>query len=288
MRLDDDPITIIGVMPRGFRHPVESGASPMELWAPIALDNPDTTFVNIRGARVFDLIGRLKPGATVDQLQAQLARAAPGGWPTRYPDAYPAALGWQAEARAAGRAGGGQRAAGAAGAAGRGGVRAAHRLRERREPAARPRHRPRDREIAIRTALGGSRLRLIRQLLTESVLLARVGGLLGLLIAAWGTSALGQLARALPAARPRDRHRSVRCSASPPSSSLLTGLGFGLLPGAPGLAPGPAERAQGRRPGGERRRAAAPGCAARWSWSRSPSRWCCWPARASCSGASSG
>ena len=72
VRLDDDPITIVGVMPRGFRHPVESGASPMELWAPIALDNPDTTFMNVRGARVFDLIGRIKPGATVDQLQAQL------------------------------------------------------------------------------------------------------------------------------------------------------------------------------------------------------------------------
>ena len=48
VRLDDDPITIVGVMPRGFRHPVESGASPMELWAPIALDNPDTTFMNVR------------------------------------------------------------------------------------------------------------------------------------------------------------------------------------------------------------------------------------------------
>ena len=34
IRLDDDPMTIIGVMPRGFRHPVESGTSPMELWAP--------------------------------------------------------------------------------------------------------------------------------------------------------------------------------------------------------------------------------------------------------------
>src|SRR5215212_6133891 len=73
VRLDDDPMTIIGVLPKGFRHPVESGASPMELWAPIALDNPDTTFVNVRGARFFDLLGRLPPGGSIDELHAQLA-----------------------------------------------------------------------------------------------------------------------------------------------------------------------------------------------------------------------
>ena len=73
MRLDDDPITIIGVMPRGFRHPVESGASPMELWAPIALDNPDT---NVREHAAAPGLRPHRPAAAgrdaSDQLQAQL------------------------------------------------------------------------------------------------------------------------------------------------------------------------------------------------------------------------
>src|SRR5918994_4234117 len=51
VRLDDDPMTIIGVMPRGFRHAVESGASPMELWAPMELGNTDPGFIANRGMR---------------------------------------------------------------------------------------------------------------------------------------------------------------------------------------------------------------------------------------------
>ena len=66
-------IDFIGVMPSGFRHVLESGASPMEVWAPIALDNPDTNFLNVRNARVYDLIGRLEPGRTVEDARAELA-----------------------------------------------------------------------------------------------------------------------------------------------------------------------------------------------------------------------
>ena len=48
VRLDDDPITIIGVMPRGFRHPMENGASPMESGPRSSWTIPTPTFVEHR------------------------------------------------------------------------------------------------------------------------------------------------------------------------------------------------------------------------------------------------
>ncbi len=87
----------------------------------------------------------------------------------------------------------------------------------------------REKEFGIRSALGAGRVRIIRQLLTESIVLASLGGLLGLAIASAGMSLLKL---ALPADTPRlmDVHLDWRVLAFTCGLSVLTGLIFGLAP----------------------------------------------------------
>ena len=87
----------------------------------------------------------------------------------------------------------------------------------------------RSREFAIRAALGASRARVIRQLLTESILLAGLGGVLGLALALWGTKAI---LKALPAALPRANEVSIDPTVLifTMALSLFAGIIFGLAP----------------------------------------------------------
>lgn len=87
----------------------------------------------------------------------------------------------------------------------------------------------RGREFAVRAALGASKKRLIRQLVTESVLLAMIGGGLGLLLAAWATQAALSV---LPAAIPRAAsiHIDGRVLLFTIAASLFAGIIFGLAP----------------------------------------------------------
>ncbi|MGI9088310.1 MAG: ABC transporter permease [Chthoniobacterales bacterium] len=82
----------------------------------------------------------------------------------------------------------------------------------------------RGKEIALRAALGASRARIIRQLLTESVLLAALGGGLGLLIAGWGTSAL---IAAVPQNIPRTD--TIQLDGAVLAFTLLLSLGTGII-----------------------------------------------------------
>lgn len=87
----------------------------------------------------------------------------------------------------------------------------------------------RSREFSIRVALGAARSRVIRQLLTESVLLSLIGGALGLLLAQWGTRAgLAALPDALPRAEEIRLNTPVLIFAL--FLSVLIGILFGLVP----------------------------------------------------------
>jgi predicted permease len=88
----------------------------------------------------------------------------------------------------------------------------------------------REREIAIRLALGAGRGRLIRQLVTESLLLFALGGAAGVLLATWGTRALGAVNLPFPFPLHFDFAVDMRVLLFGITAALLTGLVFGLAP----------------------------------------------------------
>jgi len=114
----------------------------------------------------------------------------------------------------------------------------------------------RQREISMRLALGAGRARLVRQLLTESLLLATMGGLAGLLLAWWGAGLLLWLASDGPRALPLDIRPDPPVLAFTAGLAILTGLVFGLAPALSAtrrdLAPALRERTQSLAHSGRR------------------------------------
>ncbi|HEX8290915.1 MAG TPA: ABC transporter permease [Pyrinomonadaceae bacterium] len=219
INLSGNAYTVVGVAPADFKSPVR-GPKPPELWVPIAFNLSQ----NVRRSDYLNVVGRLRAGATVGQAQAELAAIAArlekefpstnAGWTVTTQPLHEKVVGNVRQAlwvlmgivgfllliscanvanlllaRASGRR----------------------------------------QEIAVRSALGAGRGRLIRQLLTESLLLGLAGGGLGLVLAAWGVELLVSLS---PGNIPRldEAGLDARVLAFTFGVSVLTGVVFGLLP----------------------------------------------------------
>jgi putative ABC transport system permease protein len=252
--LNDEPHTVVGVMPPNFQ-PDGYG----ELWIPSRFGvptnsiRPNTDPRPIRDSTYLDVWGRLKPGVTLEKARTEMD-AIGRRLETQYPNdnrdtgirVTPlhevvvggirpvllllfAAVGFLLFIGCAN---------------------VANLLLARAAT--------RSREISIRAAMGASRMRLVRQLLTESVLLSIIGGALGALLAAWAIPVL--MAMAPPALRTfKDIGLNGEVLGFSLSVSIVTGILFGLAPALSSSSGSPAEALkQGERGstgGGSRRRA---------------------------------
>src|SRR6185295_12012170 len=115
----------------------------------------------------------------------------------------------------------------------------------------------RHKEITIRSAIGAGRGQLVRQLLTESLLLALLGGGLGLLVATWGTTVVAAAGSKINPMF-QDIQLDLRCLAFTVGVSIITGLIFGLAPALqiskPNLAESLKETGRGSGPAANRNR----------------------------------
>ncbi len=219
--IDGVPMTVVGVMPQGFAYPSET-----EIWGPLAF-SPDDLSENSRGSHGLEVLGRVKPGLSLPQVQADMDRVA--RTIIEQHKSYPyEQYGF--------------------------GV-ILHPLLEETVGDVRPsllvlmaavalvlliacanianlllaRSTERQQEMETRMALGAGGTRLARQMLTESVVLACTGGLLGLAITPLVLHGLVAIAAK---SLPRTVHTSIdlRALALTAAVSVLTGVLFGLAP----------------------------------------------------------
>jgi predicted permease len=214
------PFTVIGVMPPSFEYPYAEA----EMWAPLSLI-PDDGVPRRRFVRWLSVVARLAPGASIEQAQAEM-NTITGRLALEYPEANEGLTAVTMRPLHEQMVGDVQTAMLTVFAAVGfvlliGCANIANLLLARSEG--------RSKEIAVRVALGAGRGRLVRQLLTESVVLAVCGGVIGLALSIWGVRALVALA---PQEIPRLSSVGIDGTVLifTAALALLTGLAFGLVP----------------------------------------------------------
>lgn len=220
------PRTVIGVMPEGFSYPDKA-----EVWSPFGLDPAN---MPPRQERYLEVVARMIPGVSIDQAKADL-RAQTVQWPKWWVGVYPDDSGWDVDVIS---------------------------MLEQEVGDVRPalfvllgavgfvllitcanvgsmllvRVESRSREILVRSALGAGRGALVRQSMLESVVLALVGGMVGLFAASW---AIRLVVLRFPAAIPRADGVGLdaRVVAFAFGVTLVTALFVSLLPAWRGARP---------------------------------------------------